>query len=126
MFLLSFLNGKAMVSGRNTAADAIIRLSGAENAITDYEGYKPINYEAVIAARPDTVLAMQREGLRLDANMVFAHPAFALTPAAHTRSFFAMEGLYLLGFGPRAPAAARDLMLALYPDLAGGPTGTTR
>ena len=30
-----------------------------------------------------------------------------------------MDGLYLLGFGPRAPAAARELMANLYPDLAG-------
>ena len=30
-----------------------------------------------------------------------------------------MDGLYLLGFGPRAPAAARDLMSKLYPELAG-------
>lgn len=29
-----------------------------------------------------------------------------------------MEGLYLLGFGPRTAAAARDLSLKLYPALA--------
>jgi hypothetical protein len=28
-----------------------------------------------------------------------------------------MEGLYLLGFGPRAARAARDVALALYPSL---------
>jgi iron complex transport system substrate-binding protein len=28
-----------------------------------------------------------------------------------------MDGLYLLGFGPRAPAAARELMQTLYPEL---------
>ena len=29
-----------------------------------------------------------------------------------------MEGLYLLGFGPRTAAAARDLSVKLYPALA--------
>ena len=29
-----------------------------------------------------------------------------------------MEGLYLLGFGPRTAAAARDLAIKLYPALA--------
>ena len=29
-----------------------------------------------------------------------------------------MEGLYLLGFGPRTAAAARDLSIKLYPALA--------
>ena len=27
-----------------------------------------------------------------------------------------MDGLYLLGFGPRTPNAARDLMAELYPE----------
>jgi iron complex transport system substrate-binding protein len=27
-----------------------------------------------------------------------------------------MDGLYLVGFGPRTPAAARDLAIALYPE----------
>jgi iron complex transport system substrate-binding protein len=29
-----------------------------------------------------------------------------------------MDGLYLLGFGPRSASAARDLMKQLYPSLA--------
>jgi iron complex transport system substrate-binding protein len=28
-----------------------------------------------------------------------------------------MDGSYLLGFGPRTPAALRDLVAQLYPDL---------
>ena len=56
MFVISFLNGKPMVAGRNTAADGIIRMAGAVNAIDAYEGYKQISDEAVIAAGPDTVL----------------------------------------------------------------------
>ena len=92
-------------------------ISGAANAITEFEGYKPVNDEAVIAAKPDVVLAMQRDSHPLDARTVFAHPAFALTPAAKTQAFVAMNGLYLLGFGPRTPDAARDLIRAIYPDL---------
>jgi len=48
---------------------------------------------------------------------VFAHPGFALTPAAKQQSFAIMEGLYLLGFGPRTALAARDLALKFYPAL---------
>ena len=61
MFVLSLLNGKPMVAGRNTAADGIITLAGGVNAIDAYEGYKQIADEAVIAAGPDTVLVMQRQ-----------------------------------------------------------------
>ena len=49
---------------------------------------------------------------------MFAHPAFALTPVAANKTFISMEGLYLLGFGPRTAAAARDLSVKLYPALA--------
>jgi iron complex transport system substrate-binding protein len=51
---------------------------------------------------------------------LFALPAFSTTPAAKDRRFVAMDGLYLLGFGPRSARAARDLAVAIYPDLAGG------
>jgi iron complex transport system substrate-binding protein len=119
-FLLSFMNDRAMVAGRATAADGIIKLAGAANAINDYEGYKPINDEAIIAAKPDFVLAMRRDSHPLDARTVFAHPGFALTPAAKRQNFVAMNGLYLLGFGPRTAMAARDLAATLYPTLAAG------
>jgi iron complex transport system substrate-binding protein len=117
MFVMSFLNGRAMVAGRKTAADAIIGLSGAVNAVDEFEGYKPVNDEALVAARPDVVLTMQRGKDPIDADTVFANPAFALTPAAKTKSFVAMDGLYLLGFGPRTASAAHDLALKLYPSL---------
>jgi iron complex transport system substrate-binding protein len=119
-FLLSFVNDRAMVAGRGTAADGIIKLAGATNAILDYEGYKPINDEAIIAAKPEFVVAMQRDSHPLDARTVFAHPGFALTPAAKRQAFVAMNGLYLLGFGPRTAMAARDLATTLYPTLSAG------
>jgi iron complex transport system substrate-binding protein len=117
LFVLSFVGGKPMAAGRNTAADGIIRLAGAVNAIDAYEGYKPISDEAVIAAAPEAVLAMQRGGEALDAATVFSNAAFSTTPAAARKSFIAMDGLYLLGFGPRTARAARDLAAALYPAL---------
>jgi iron complex transport system substrate-binding protein len=116
LFILSFMGNRAMVAGRNTAADGIIKLAGGVNAIDDYEGYKLVNDEAVVAVKPDVVLAMEREGAVLDAATVFAHPAFKLTPAAANKRFVSMEGLYLLGFGPRTARAARDLGAKLYPD----------
>jgi iron complex transport system substrate-binding protein len=126
MFLMSFLNGRPMVAGRTTAAEGIIELAGGRNAVDKYEGYKLINDESVIAAQPDAVLAMERPSFRLDADTVFAHAAFATTPAADHKAFVSMDGLYLLGFGPRAARAARDLAAALYPTLSGPPLPSER
>jgi len=118
MFILSFTNGKPMVAGRGTAADGIIRLAGGVNAITEFEGYKMISDEAVVAARPDAVLGMERSNFKMTAAEVFQNPAFGLTPAAARQSYISMDGLYLLGFGPRTARAASDLAHALYPSLA--------
>lgn len=117
MFVMSFLNDRAMVAGQKTAANEIIKMAGGVNAVDNFDGYKPVNDEAIVAAKPDVVLTMQRGKDQVDAQAVFANPSFALTPAAAKKAFVAMDGLYLLGFGPRTAAAARDLALSLYPDL---------
>jgi len=120
MFVLSLMNGRPMVSGVDTAANGIIEMAGGVNAIQGYSGYKQINDEAVIAAEPDVVLMMQRSGEHITADQVFQLSAFSMTPAASKRAFVSMDGLYLLGFGPRTAQAARELVTALYPALAKG------
>ncbi len=93
-------------------------MAGAVNAMTGYSGYKAVNDEAVIAAAPDFILAMQRGREALSAEEVFAHPAFRMTPAAKYRALVSLDGLYMLGFGPRTALAAGELAAAFYPDLA--------
>lgn len=120
MFIMSMVNGKINVAGRATAANAIIQLAGGVNAVDSYDGYKAITDEAIGAARPDVILTMQRGGPdAMTADTVFANPAFALTPAAARKALIAMDGLYLLGFGPRTAEAAHDLAARLYPDVIG-------
>lgn len=116
-FLLSLANDRPMVSGRDTAADGIIRMAGADNAFDDFAGYKLVNDEALIAAKPEAILVMQRGEHALSADTVFAQPALAMTPAAVRKNLVAMDGLYLLGFGPRTARAARDLAKRLYPEI---------
>jgi iron complex transport system substrate-binding protein len=114
-FLLSVGRGSNLAGGRETAADAAIRLAGGHNALAAYEGYKPLNAEAMIAAAPDVLLTTQRsleqvggvEGL-LDL------PGVALTPAARSARIEAMDALLLLGFGPRTPSALAELASRLH------------
>ncbi|RDV03570.1 heme/hemin ABC transporter substrate-binding protein [Undibacter mobilis] len=118
LFVLSFINGRAMAAGKGTAADGIIDLAGGVNVMSDYEGYKSINDEAVIAAKPDVILTMKRGGADdLTAETIFAGPAFQTTPAAATKAFVSFDAAYMLGFGPRVGRAARDVADALYPEL---------
>lgn len=118
LFVLSLQNGRSMVGGRETAADGIIRLAGGVNAAADVSGYKPMTDEAIAAAAPDVILTMRNGGHGIPADTLFALPAYAGTPAAHAKALVAMDGLLLLGFGPRTPQAASELMHALYPGAA--------
>jgi iron complex transport system substrate-binding protein len=120
-FVLSFANGRAMVAGRGTAADGLIRLAGAVNVFGDLDGYKPVNDEAVVAARPEAVMVMSNGGPgALSAEQVFAHAGFSATPAAARRALLPVEAR-ALGFGPATASAAFQLARGLYPALAGEP-----
>lgn len=117
LFVLSMQGGRILASGTGTAADGIIAMAGGVNAVTGYQGYKQLTDEAVIEAAPEVILAMDRGGDHAAAaEQLLDHPAIAATPAGQSGAVVRMDGAYLLGFGPRAASAARDLSAALYGD----------
>ncbi len=115
LFILSTRGGRIMASGTGTAADGIIKMAGGINALDDFDGYKLMTDEAVSQAAPDVILMMDRGGDHgaPDAELL-AMPALVTTPAAETGAVVRMNGLYLLGFGPRTADAALDLAQSLY------------
>jgi iron complex transport system substrate-binding protein len=105
-----------MAGGADTEAGAIIALAGGTTAAPGIKGYKPLSDEAVIAAQPQVILSMQTNGdHRITPEQVFALPSLQATPAAANKALVSMDGLLLLGFGPRTPQAARMLAAQLYP-----------
>ena len=117
LFVLSLQGGRVLASGTGTAADGIIALAGGVNAVTGYSGYKQLSDEAAILAKPDIILMMDRGGGHGIAEAeLFAHPAIAPTPAGQAKRLIRMDGAYLLGFGPRTAAAARELATGIYGD----------
>ena len=124
LFILSLQGGRVLAAGTDTAADAMIRLAGAENAVTAYSGYKPLTDEAIMAAAPDLILMMRRDPVSDDDPILtepgdaqlWAMPAIAATPAGENHALVRMDGQYLLGFGPRTGRAALDLHRAIYGD----------
>lgn len=117
LFLLNMQGGRATVGGSGTSADAILKLAGAENAAASVNGFKPMVDEALVEMMPDVIVAMKRSSGGHDTDQVLSMKGMQATPAGAARRVVAMDGLYLLGFGPRTPAAALDLMRELYPDL---------
>lgn len=114
MFILSAQGGRIMASGGNTAAAGILALAGLENAVTGFDGYRLLTDEAVAASAPDAIIMMDRDGDHaLSDAQIVAHPALSITPAGQAMRVMRMDGLFLLGFGPRTPDAAQALMDAL-------------
>lgn len=116
LFVLSMQGGRVMAGGAHSSAEGIIALAGGVNAATGFDGYKQMTDEAVLAAAPDLILMMDREGdLAIGNPDVLAHPTLSQTPAAQAGAIVRMDGMMLLGFGPRTPDAAKALYDALYP-----------
>lgn len=101
-------------AGRNTAADAMLVLAGADNVLAAQSGYKPLSPEALVALAPDvivtTTMTVESVGGRAQ---LLASPGIALTPAARQGRIVVMDDLLLLGFGPRLPEAIGELRAGL-------------
>ena len=120
LFLLSIGQGGApLAGGRDTSADGIIRLAGGTNAVDAFDSFKPLSPEAAVLAAPDVLLVTNRTLELLGGKAgLLGLPEISLTPAARQSRVVAIDGLLLLGFGPRTGQAVRTLAAALHPNLA--------
>jgi len=112
LFVLAH-SGSPTVAGSQTAADAVIRLAGAHNAMAGFNGYRPLAAEAVAAAAPDVILTTQQSLEAIGGTDSFwKRPEWPLTPAGRRpqqQALLALDALELLGFGPRLPATVDGL-----------------
>ena len=114
LFILS--HGAApQVAGLGTAGDALIRFAGGVNALTAFQGYRPMTAEAMASAAPDfiltTDLGIESAG---GVDKFWQRPELALTPAYRRRALIVQDTLMMMGFGPRLPASVRDIHARLY------------
>ncbi len=120
LFVLSVVDGAPLVGGTNTSADTMITLAGGENVAAGFEGYKPMNREAILAAAPDLVLMTDAHAGRLGGiEQVLARPEISLTPAGQNDAAVMMPAMLLLGLGPRTAEGVRLLARELHPEDAG-------
>lgn len=119
LFVLSAARGAPLVSGAGTAAEAMLRAAGAANAVRGFQGYRPLSAEAAAMLAPETIVMMEHALAEAGGPEAVARiPALAVTPAGAARRIVAMDGPYMLNFGPRAAHARRDLAQRLHPRLA--------
>jgi iron complex transport system substrate-binding protein len=114
LFIIGTGGSDLMAAGRETAADALINLAGAENVFASHQGYKTMSLESAAAAAPDAITLMDHTLKAMGgAKQIAEHPALKLTPAAQAQRIVARDGSYLLGFGPRLPDAMTDFAKAI-------------
>jgi iron complex transport system substrate-binding protein len=118
LFLISLASGAPMAGGSETVADTMIRLAHGRNVAAEVSGYKPLSAEAAIGLAPDVLLLPDHaaEGMGSDAAILEA-AGLAQTPAGRNGAVIVMDGLKLLGFGPRTPDAVAELARRLHPGL---------
>jgi iron complex transport system substrate-binding protein len=118
MFVLSAANGTPVVAGSGTEADSIIKLAGGINAAGSIEKYKPLTPEAAIAAKPDFILMMDHVVMQSGGpDKILSIPQIAMTPAGKLGNLISMDGLLMLGFGPRTPEAISVLANKIHPNI---------
>lgn len=119
LFLLSVGKGAPLAAGRNTAAAGIIEAAGGVNAISGYEGYKPLSPEAAVLADPEILLVPNRTLEQMGGPAaLLQRPEMAPTKAARSGRIVSVDGLLVFGFGPRIAEAISVLSAGFHPDTA--------
>ncbi|ARN23884.1 hemin ABC transporter substrate-binding protein [Piscinibacter gummiphilus] len=110
VLLVSSRAGKLEGAGRETAADAVLRLAGARNVLAGERGYKALSAEGAVSLKPEVIVTTTMSvGAAGGLDAFLAQPGIAVTPAAKARRVVVMDDLLLLGFGPRLPEALKVL-----------------
>lgn len=110
LVLLGLRDGAPVAAGAGTSGDGLLQMAGLTNVFAAMDGWKPVSLEALAAAEPQLIVIPER-GLKAAGGIeaLLAHPALRLTPAARARRVISMDGMALLGFGPRTLTAALTL-----------------
>ena len=118
LFVLQPPEAPMLISGEISAAGNMITLAGGSHVFPGFPGYLPMTPEGIVESAPEVILTTEASVERLGGwDAVMEHPGIGQTPAAENDHIYAMEDLYLMGFGPRTGQAIADLALLLHPEL---------
>ena len=111
MIILSIRDGSPIVAGRRTSGDGLLRMVGAANIFSDIDGWKPVSLESIAASNPDFIVVAGRSndtGRTIE--IVKQNAAIKITEAAKRNQILVIDGMALLGFGPRTLNIGLDLI----------------
>lgn len=110
LFIYARGAGTLMVGGKNTPVEKTIALAGGQNAITEFEDFKPLTPESLIKGNPDVILLFT-SGLESLGGVdgLLKIQGVEKTNAGKNKKIIALDGALISGFGPRVGEGAAAL-----------------
>ena len=110
MVIYSMQGTSPIVCGTGESGDAFLKLIGAENAFSAFEGWKPASAESILANDPDYIIITSRLLKRFSSiEELKNHPSLSQTTAAQSDNIIAKDGMAMMGFGPRTIDCALEV-----------------
>jgi len=102
MLVLNMQSSSIIVAGANTSGSGFIDLIGGKNIFNTFEGWKPVNAEAIIELNPDYIIVPQRNVHKgIDVTKIADSELFKNTNAGKNENFIFDDAMAITGFGPR-------------------------
>ena len=102
MLILNMQGTSPIVAGQNTSGDGFIKMVGGKNVASNFEGWKPISSESIIAYDPHFIIITERAmSSFLDIESLSNTTALKFTNAAQLGKIYSEDGMAMLGFGVR-------------------------
>lgn len=115
--LLSLDSGAPIAAGDNTSGGGFLRIVGATNVFAELDGWKPVSPEFMTAANPDVIVIPTRGANAIGGiEGAVSHPSLRATQAILNDRIVVLDGMAMLGFGPRTLQTALDFAIQMRRD----------
>ncbi len=99
-----------VVAGKGTSGNSFIEMIGGKNIFKSVNGWKAVTLESIIHENPDFIIMPQKEmHANSNTNEILENPFFANTNAVKNGNFIFVDGMAVLGFGPRTITSALEI-----------------
>jgi len=110
LFIYARGAGNLMVAGTGTPMEALIKIAGGENAVTEFADFKELTPESLVQGNPDVILMFDSGIQSLGGiNGILKVPGVEQTNAGKNKKVITMDGGLMSNFGPRIGEAALEL-----------------
>jgi iron complex transport system substrate-binding protein len=116
IFVLSHTGDRSLVAGKNSSAEGFFTIVGIENAIEDFNGFKPLNPESLVSLNPDYIILSKTLGTKENElkESLLKTPGIEKIKAVEEDNIIFVDAMRATGFGSRTIEAALELNGKIY------------